>query len=255
MGAPTKHPRDRWITVYGRKPVLEALLDRSLRIDKLLLARGARGDVVQDILRAAKKRGVAVQRTDPRQVTRLSKNARQDQGVAADVEAPAMASLDDWLLEAPPLAHLMALDGVTTPGNVGLCIRSAAAAGLDGVVLPRSGTAGLGPLVLKASAGTAFKAPILRCAELPTGLDALKAAGFTVVALAGDGEERLFDVALPDRAVFVLGSESSGVSPATLARTDRRLRIPMADGIESLNVACAATLVAFEVVRARERAY
>ena len=250
-----KHPRDRWITVYGRKPVLEALLDRSLAIDKLLVARGAKGDVVQGILRAAKKRGVVAQRVDPRQVTRISKNARQDQGVVADVEAPAMSALEDWLAAAPAVAHLMALDGVTTPGNVGLCIRSAAAAGLDGLVLPRSGTAGLGPLVIKASAGTAFRAPILRCSELAQGLDALKAAGFVVVALAGDGEDSLFGHGLPARAVFVLGSESAGVSPATRARTDRRLRIPMAAGIESLNVACAATLVAFEVVRARGRSY
>ncbi len=246
-----KHPRDRWITVYGRKPVLEALRDPSLSIDKLLVARSAKGDVIHDILRAAKKRRITVRRADEREITRISKNARQDQGVVADVEAPAMDALEDWLPRAPTVAHLLALDGVTTPGNVGLCIRSAAAAGLEGIVLPRSGNSGLGPLVLKASAGTAFKAPILRCADLPPALDALKAAGFSVIVLAGGGDGMLFDLPLPARAVFVLGAESTGVSDATLRRADRRVRIPMAEGIESLNVACAATLVAFEVVRGR----
>jgi 23S rRNA (guanosine2251-2'-O)-methyltransferase len=248
------HPRDRWITVYGRKPVLEALRDRELTVNKLLVARSAKGDVIHDILRTAKKRRIAVQRVDARQVTRLSKNARQDQGVAADVEAPAMTALIDWLPTAPPTAHLMALDGVTTPGNVGLCIRSASAAGLEGLVLPRSGTASLGPLVLKASAGTAFRAPILRCATVAEALSALQDAGFVVVALAGEADAELFDVELPPRAVFVMGSESAGVSPETRKRADLTLRIPMASGIESLNVACAATLVAFEVVRARARA-
>ncbi len=249
----TKHPRDRWITVYGRKPVLEALLDPSLTVDKLLVARSARGDVVQDILRAAKKRGVSVRRVDEREVNRLSKNARQDQGVVADVEAPAMDSLEGWLPGAPAVAHLLALDGVTTPANLGLCIRSVAAAGLEGLVLPRVGNAGLDPLVLKASAGTAFRAPILRCAALTPALDTLREAGFAVIALAGGGDDALFGLPLPDRAVFVLGSESLGVSPDTLQRAERRVRIPMASGIESLNVACAATLVAFEVVRARAR--
>lgn len=248
-----EHPRDRWITVYGRKPVLEVVRDRSLVVDKLLVARGAKGDVVQEILRAAKKRGLKVQKVEPRRVTQISKNSRQDQGVVADVEAPAMQAVHAWLPTAPKRAHLLALDGVTTPGNVGMCIRAVAAAGLDGVVLPRTGTSGLGPLVLKASAGTAFKAPILRTADLDPALASLQAAGFQVFALAGEADASLFDVDLPDRAVFVLGSESTGVSPATRARTDRSLHIPMAEGIESLNVACAATLVAFEVVRARTR--
>ncbi len=248
MGA-LSHPRDRWITVYGRKPVLEALRDRDLTVHKLLVARTAKGPVIHDILRAAKKRGLRPQRVPANQVTRISKNARQDQGVVADVEAPAMTAVEDW--SPPERAHVLALDGITTPANVGLCIRSAAAAGLDGLVLPRAGTASLGPLVLKASAGTAFKAPILRCAALDPALAHLQGLGFAVITLAGEATDTLFDVPLPDRAVFVLGSESTGVSPATRARADRSLRIPMAKGIESLNVACAATLVAFEVARAR----
>jgi 23S rRNA (guanosine2251-2'-O)-methyltransferase len=242
------HPRDRFVTVYGRKPVLEALAQPDLQIDKVLVAQNAKGDVVKDILDAARRRGLRVRRVPSPLVNRLSRNARQDQGVVADVVAPLMAAVQDGVAALGPVSRLLAFDGVTTPGTLGLALRGAVAAGLDGVLLPRKGTVGLDPMVIKASAGVAFRARILRCADIAEGLDVLRAEGFHALGLEGGGTS-LFDLPLPDRCVFVAGSESEGLSPEARERLDGRVGIPMAAGVESLNVAMAATLVAYEVTR------
>jgi 23S rRNA (guanosine2251-2'-O)-methyltransferase len=242
-------PRDRFVTVYGRKPVLEVLRDPSLSIDKVLLAKGSQGGTVQAIRAAAKERGVALRVVPAADVSRVSRNGKQDQGVVCDVLAPRMGALDDWA--CPEQASLLALDGVTTPGNVGLILRSAVAAGVDAILLPWRGTAGLGPLVIKASAGLAFRAPILRCGDLGLALDHLRDQGFVVYGLRADGADDLWGFDLAPRAVFVLGAETAGLSDAVASRVDVGVSIPMEPEAESMNVACAATVLAYELRRRR----
>jgi 23S rRNA (guanosine2251-2'-O)-methyltransferase len=255
MASGAVYPRDRFITVYGRKPVLEVLADPSLTVDKVVLAHGARDRSAGDILRAAADRGVPVQREPASFVTRLSRNGRHDQGVVADVRAPAMAALGealDGLRTTPQAARsMLVLDGVTNPANVGMVLRTATAAGVDGVVLPRRGTADLGPLVIKASAGIAFRAPILRSPATEDALEALQEAGFALVGLDAGAERSVFEAPYPDRCAFVLGGETGGVTPAARAWIHDWVSIPMQGGVESLNVASAATVVAFELARRR----
>ena len=160
----TISPKDRFLTVYGRKPVLEALADESLRVDKVILADTARGPGAAEIQHAAKAAGVPVQRASAHRVKVLAGNGKQDQGVLADVVAPRMRALAAALADRRPPARVLLLDGITTPANVGMILRTATAAGLDGIVVPRRGVAGIDPLVIKASAGVAFHAPVLRCA-------------------------------------------------------------------------------------------
>src|SRR3954453_17386234 len=129
-------PRDRFITVYGRIAVMEALDDERVTVDKVLVARNAHGDTVDAILDRARHRGVRVERTTQERVTRISRNGRHDQGVVADVAAPGLAELDEWLAAnpAPSRASLVVLDGVTNPSNVGMIIRAVTAAGVSGTV-------------------------------------------------------------------------------------------------------------------------
>ena len=158
-----RSPKDTFITVYGRKPVLEALEDRSLRVDKVIVAEGLGGEPVRAIIAAARGRQVPVQRASAHRVKVLAGNGRHDQGVLADVVAPRMAPVEEFLdgIGDGPGAVLV-LDRVTNPANVGMLLRSATAAGLDGVLLPRRGVPAIDPLVVKASAGVAFRAPVLR---------------------------------------------------------------------------------------------
>ncbi|MDN5794588.1 MAG: RNA methyltransferase [Intrasporangium sp.] len=241
-------PKDRFITVYGRNPVHEVLLDANLGVDKVVIAEGARGGSIRQIEQAARRRGVPVQRASAERVKKLAGNGRQDQGVFADVLAPRMRPLD-LALDAGPLAVVLVLDGITTPANVGMIIRSATAAGLDGIVVPRRGVASLDPLVVKASAGVAFRAPILKCATATEAVGLLREHGFHVVGLDAAGEADLFTARLPRRVAFVLGSETAGLGEQVRTLVDEWVSIPMASGVESLNVAAAAAVVCFELVR------
>ena len=247
-----RSPKDTFITVYGRKPVLEALDDASLRVDKVILAEGLRGEPVRAILDAARSRGVQVQRATAHRVKVLAGNGRHDQGVLADVVAPRMAPVAEFLDELAPgaPATVLVLDRVTNPANVGMILRSATAAGVDGVLLPRRGVPAIDPLVVKASAGVAFRAPVLRAGTVEEGCEALRAAGFTLFGLDAGGDS-LIDAELPPRVALVLGNETDGLSDTVRPLLDGVLAIPMHGGVESLGVASAGAVAAFELARRR----
>lgn len=244
MTAPP-NPRDRFITVYGRKPVLEALLDERVTVDKVLLAENAGGPQVTQLLREAQRRNVEVLRVPPARVTKVSRNGRQDQGVVADIVAPGLRRLSsDTIAEID--GPVLVLDGVTNPQNVGMILRTAVAAGVAGVVLPRHGVPDLNPLVVKASAGVALDAPVLRADDAASAVALLKDGGFTIFGLAFAGDRSLWDpMPFPPRSAFVLGSETGGIQ----VDVDETLSIPMAGSVDSLNVAVAAGVLCFELVR------
>ena len=245
---PEISPKDRFITVYGRNPVHEVLLDADLHVDKVVIAEGARGAGLAEIRKAAGRRGVTVQSASAERVKKLAGNGRQDQGVLADVVAPRMLPLA-VALDHADLRTVLVLDGITTPANVGMILRSATAAGVGGVVVPRRGVASIDPLVVKASAGVAFRAPILKAFTAAEAVSTLKEHGFHVVGLDAEGEDDLFTAHLPEPVAFVLGSETSGHGPEVAHLVDTWVSIPMAGGVESLNVAAAAAVVCFELVR------
>jgi 23S rRNA (guanosine2251-2'-O)-methyltransferase len=240
-------PKDRFVTVFGRKPVLEALTDRRLDVDKVILADNARGAAAREIIDAAGARSVRVERASAHRVKVLAGNGKQDQGVLADVVAPRMRRLADGLAARP--ATVLVLDGITTPANVGMILRTATAAGIGGIVVPRRGVASIDPLVVKASAGVAFHAPVLRCYTAEEACAALRDAGYPLYALDGTARQSVFDASLPRRAAYVLGGETAGVSPEVRKHVTELVSIPMAGGVESLNVASAAAVLCFELVR------
>ncbi len=243
-------PKDRFVTVYGRKPVLEALVDYDLRVDKVILAEGLRGPAIDEIKEAAADRAVRVQRATAHRVKVLAGNGRHDQGVLADVVARKMRPLSDALADpANAPRNVLLLDGLTTPANVGMILRTATAAGVDGIVVPHRGTAGLDPLVIKASAGIAFHAPVLRAATANHAAELLSDAGYPLFALDANGSESIFEADFGSRAVFVLGSETAGLSEEVESRIAQPLAIPMRGGVESLNVASAAAVLCFELFR------
>jgi 23S rRNA (guanosine2251-2'-O)-methyltransferase len=254
-------PKDAFVTVFGRKPVLEALGDPALVVDKVVLAEGADREAVRMFTEAARRRGLVLQRASAQRVKVLAGNGRQDQGVLADVVAPRMRPLERFLEDLGPGgerhdadARLLVLDGLTNPSNVGMILRSATGAGTDGVLLPRRGVPSIDPLVIKASAGVAFHAPVLRARTAADGLAALADAGFVLYGL--DGPSRgtppsLFEVDLPGRVALVVGGETDGLTDAVRGELHGTVTIPLAAGVESLNAACAATVACFELARRR----
>ncbi|MCS7086059.1 MAG: RNA methyltransferase, partial [Bacteroidia bacterium] len=178
--------RDKLFTLYGRKPALEALESLDVPVVKVWLADNARGEIVERIAARARERGAAVERTSPQNVSRISGNGRQDQGVAVDVAPPLFDSAETHFAalktDEQPLMYA-AFDRLTTPANLGLCIRTGLGAGVAGFVVPYRGVCELNAMVVKASAGTALRARILRCLRAEEGIAAAKNAGLTVVGL------------------------------------------------------------------------
>jgi 23S rRNA (guanosine2251-2'-O)-methyltransferase len=257
-GVPPRSPKDTYITVYGRKPVLEALTDPSLTVDKIITADNVRGGTtLAAILDAARRRGVPVQQASAHRVKVLAGNGHHDQGVLADIVAPRMRPLTEYLDELSDLAGdtpcaLLVLDAVTNPANVGMVLRSATAAGIDGVLVPRRGVPAIDPLVIKASAGVAFRAPVLRAATAAEGCALLRKAGIRVLGLTGEATTSLLRDPLPERIALVLGNETEGLSEAVRAELDGTVSIPLRGGVESLNVASAAAVASYELLRRRE---
>jgi 23S rRNA (guanosine2251-2'-O)-methyltransferase len=256
MGMEERSPRERYLTVFGRIPVLEVLNDHSLVVEHVFIATDVAKPLAREIAALATTRGVAIQYVPRDRVTRISGSGKQHQGVAVDVVAPNRSSLGDWLdaFSTATSASCIVLDDVTTPANVGMVIRSATAAGIDGIVVPSRGVADLGPLVIKASAGVAFRAPLLRVRTSLEAVQLLMTAGFDVVVLDAKGPEDLWDALFGSHIAFVLGGEHAGVSVDVSRLATRTVRIPMAENVESLNVAASAAIVCFEVARRRHLA-
>ena len=245
----TWHP-GRGVTLYGRKPALEALEDASLTIHCLHLANSNRpSSIIAQLIKEAERRCIAIRYHDRQALSRISKNSRQDQGVALDVVCPNFTTLEAFMDLPKKPRTVLALDGVTNPQNVGMIIRSAVAAGMDGLLYPKRGIASLGPLVIKASAGNVFRAPIVRCKSTADALTALKTNGYQVATLEASATTSLFEFKAADNLVCVLGAESKGIGRAVAVLADTRLTIPMANGVESLNVAVTAALVSFHLRR------
>ncbi|MDB6062988.1 MAG: rRNA ((2251)-2-O)-methyltransferase RlmB [Verrucomicrobiaceae bacterium] len=239
---------DSLLTIYGRKPVLEALQDSGIPIFCVHLADSNKtGDIVRDIEQAAAKRSIPIKYHSKIELSRISKNSREDQGVAADLQLQRYQRFDNFLKNYQPdkTIKIIALDRITNPQNMGMLIRSACAGGVDAVLIPEKGSAPLSPLVIKASAGTLFKCPIVRCADLAIALQQLKQCGMEIGILSSHAEEDLFALPKNRARVYILGNETDGVSPEIMQVADLKIRIPMHNGVESLNVAVTAALLAY----------
>jgi 23S rRNA (guanosine2251-2'-O)-methyltransferase len=240
---------DQLLTLYGRKPVLEAIADSALQPERLHLSKNNRSATILDEIQSwAEKRNVEIRIHDPASLARISKNAKQDQGVALDIRCPDHQRLEDFLASPPDKFRLIALDGITNPQNLGMIIRSVAASPCDGLLISKRDTPKLSPLVIKASAGTLFKAPLIRLEKLEESLKQLQNLGTEICVLDSNASTNFAALASADRVVYVLGNETEGVSREIKKMATQRVAIPMCRGVESLNVAVTAALVAFNGV-------
>ena len=239
---------DKLLTIYGRKPVLEALQQKDLDIYKLHLASSNKsGGIVDNILRLAEQRDIPVAYHDKKALSRISRNGKQDQGIAADIQVASHVTLEEFIAQTSDkkAQRLLALDGVTNPQNLGMIIRSAAAGNIDGLLLPAKGCAALSPMVIKASAGTLFRAPIIHTDSLPVALTTLRQKEYQIATLSSHAKQSLFSTVFTEKMVFVLGNETDGVSEEVASVCTLSVKIPMNNGVESLNVAVTSALIAF----------
>ena len=228
---------------------MEALQDDRLSPSRLHLADNNKpGGIVGQIEELAKTREVDVQVHARQALSRISKNGKQDQGVALDLFCPEFDSLDNFFdaeVHSSSEFKAVLLDGITNPQNVGMIIRSCCAAGINAIFYPKRSVSALGPLVIKGSAGTLFNAPIIQCEDARLTAQSLQARGFDIAVLDSHAETSLFDFKPAKPTVYVLGGETAGVDNAIKNAASISLRIPMTNNVESLNVAITAALVVF----------
>jgi 23S rRNA (guanosine2251-2'-O)-methyltransferase len=208
----------------------------------VLVARGAGGTKLQEVIELARRQGVTV-RFEPREALDRAASGAAHQGVVAFGAAHGYVELEQVIESA---RMLVLLDGVEDPHNLGAVIRTVNAAGADAVVIPERRAAGLTETVGKASAGAIEYTPVARIGNVSQALEKLKHAGFWIFGLDERGGQRYDEAEFADKSVLVLGAEGKGLHDLVKKRCDVLLRIPMAGRIASLNVSVAAGVVLFE---------
>jgi 23S rRNA (guanosine2251-2'-O)-methyltransferase len=233
---------ERPLVVVGANPVLE-LLRSGVAVVRLVVGPGPRQ---AEILAAARRCGAALEEADPRTLDRLAGRPGH-QGAVALAPPFRYHGLDE--VAASGDRPVLVLDGVQDPRNLGAILRTARAAGVGGVVLPQDRSAGITSVVVVASAGTLFGLRIARVPNLVRAMKQLKDLGFWLVGLLPTASRSLFDTEPPGRVALVVGGEGTGLRTLVRRTCDLEVSIPMAPGVESLNVSVATGVALFELRR------
>ncbi len=241
--------------VFGIHAV-EALLRRDPGAVHNLHLQSGRDRRRRDLEKLARDNGISVLWQSREELDQLVTGRHQgavaatdgeDAGAAGWSEAELLAAVE--ALDGPAL--LLVLDGVTDPHNLGACLRSADAAGVTAVVVPRDRSAGMTPVVRKVACGAAETVPLVQVTNLSRTLKALKGLGVWLYGADGEAEKSIYNNDLTGSVALVLGAEGSGLRRLTREQCDVLVHLPMAGAVSSLNVSVAAGVCLFEVVRQR----
>ena len=237
--------------IYGINPVLEAL--RAGRVTELRVADsggGGKSDRLQQVLALAREHGVRVRRVAPDALDRESQRGVH-QGVVAEVGAAESYSVEDLVRGAAAVPLIVVLDGIEDPQNLGAILRTADAAGVDGVVVQTRRSAALGGAAAKASAGAVAHVKIAEVVNIARAVEELKELGVWTTGLAGEATTAYDAIDFTVASALVLGAEGTGLRRLVRERCDHLAAIPMGGHVGSLNVSVAAGVTLFEAVRQR----
>jgi 23S rRNA (guanosine2251-2'-O)-methyltransferase len=239
--------------LYGIHAVESALQHDPGNVLELYLETDSHNARLKELSERARDAGVKPHGRDKAALDKMTGGARH-QGAVARYRTPPPRSEDDLLAlveKAGTDALLLVLDGVTDPHNLGACLRSAEAAGVTAVIVPRDKAAGITPTVRKASAGAADRIAFFAVTNLARTLKNLKQAGVWLVGLAGDAGQDFYALDLQGASAIVMGSEGEGMRRLTRESCDFLAHIPMRGSVESLNVSVATGVALFEALRQR----
>lgn len=240
-------------TVEGRNAVYEALA-AGRPLDKILVSETVRPGGVEKLLSLAREKQVPVQFVKPQKINSISQT-ESSQGVVAICSPARYAELEDLFLHAKKRGQdpfIIIADEITDPHNLGAIIRSANAAGADGVIIPKNRSAGLDTTTAKTSAGAVHYTPVVRVTNLVSVVETLKERGLWLVGADMSGRNSLFEENLTGPIALVVGSEGKGISRLLKEKCDFMVRIPMLGETESLNASVAAAVMMYEILRQRQ---
>ncbi|MBT8101680.1 MAG: 23S rRNA (guanosine(2251)-2'-O)-methyltransferase RlmB [Gammaproteobacteria bacterium] len=244
--------------ITGLRAVEQLLNSESADIRQVYAEYQTANPRVQAVIAEARKAGIEIQAANRARLTQISGESRH-QGIVAEVRRSSvmdeggLRTLVEERLQDPdgrPLL-LLVLDGVQDPHNLGACMRTADAAGVDALVVPRRGAAGLGPTVSKVAAGAAEQLSFVPVANLGRVLAWLSDYGVRCVGTSDKADESLFDADLTGSVALVMGREHTGLSKGITSRCDTLIKLPMEGVVSSLNVSVATGICLYEIVRQR----
>lgn len=239
--------------IYGIHPVEELFSRAGEQVQELLLTGSLSEKRLQKIAQSQRQYSTRLKRATSQQLDELCQGGNH-QGVAARLSEFPYQSLEAILsaTQDKPRACVLALAQVQDPGNLGAILRSAAALGVDAVLIPKHRAASVTPAVIRASAGMAFEIPIVEVTNLSKALRVLKDAGFWAVGAVVEGAQPLWTMDWDLKAAIVIGGEHKGIRPGVEKECDFRLQIPLQPGVESLNVAAATAIILYDRLRTLE---
>lgn len=239
--------------VFGIHAV-EAALKKSAVVELWLDADQKPNARLHKLIDQAKRGRIKIERRSRDELDELAQGERH-QGVVAQLQSDSGAKQQDLLSLIDGLDHpafLLILDGVTDPHNLGACLRSANAAGVDAVIVPKDKAVGLTPVVRKVACGAAEMTPFYQVTNLARTLRELQQAGVWLVGAAGETDDTIYQVDLRGPLALVMGAEGKGLRRLTREHCDLLVKIPMAGSVESLNVSVATGVCLFEALRQRQ---
>lgn len=240
--------------IYGMHALEAALKKSHQNILQIFIQQSRKDKRTQKILQLAKKHNISVNFISVQELQKLVGDVRH-QGIAAQIKLIEKSSendLDEILDGLKEPAFLLILDGVQDPHNLGACLRSAEAAGVHAVIVPKDRAVGLTPTVYKVASGAAETMPFIQVTNLARTMRKLQDQGIWLMGADESGEESLFNADLSGSIAVVMGAEGKGLRRLTREHCDQLLHIPMAGSVASLNVSVATGIFLFEVVRQRK---
>ena len=239
--------------IYGVSPVLESLRAHSRRLEKILIAEGAREHRIAEIIDLARENHVPFQKVARENLVKLVEPGTNHQGVIALTASADYEDAESLLEEVAgkPDPFVLVLDGVEDPRNLGAILRVAECAGVDGTFIPEHRAVGLTETVVKTSAGATEHTKIAKVKNLNRLIEELKSNNIWVIGTAGEAATDYTEWDWTRPSALVLGGEGKGLHRLVAENCDALVRIPMRGKIESLNVSVAAGVILFEAVRQR----
>ena len=236
--------------VAGRNAVLEALR-ADVPSTELIVARSIDiDDRIEESLKLALKKALPIREVHRADVEKISMNS---QGIALSIKPYQYSSLDEILLRAAKPGLIVALDGVTDPRNLGAIIRSAAAFGVDGVIIPERRSAAMTAAAWKTSAGAAARMQVAQVTNLNRAIEDVQERGYFVVGLDGESDELISNMKVATEPIMIIvGSEGKGLHKLTREKCDLVVKIPMRSTTESLNASVATSIALYAVDEARK---
>ena len=243
--------QNQWIV--GINAVAAAVEHDAENVREVLLEAGAKNPRIVEIESAARRRDIDVRRVNQQALDGVAGGLRHQGAVARYAAAKTWDEneLEGLVEAAEGKALLLVLDGVQDPHNLGACLRSADAAGVHAVIVPRDKATGLTSIVRKVACGAAEVVPLIQVTNLARTLRELQERGVWIVGTAGEADHDLYQAKLTGPMALVMGAEGKGMRRLTREHCDELVSIPMAGAVSSLNVSVASGVCLFEAVRQR----